>query len=321
MKGIDVMLDKQKEFKRLMEILVGEDLGDKLWDKHDLMKKDCQKWQRQTKDSMDRSLKVGPEKGFEPAPFYFSGGKDLAQLAVIGINPGDPLKKWKNMDANMTWQNLAEFCIPTEGIKTDEKKSDEEMDNAYLRLAKNAVESKFYRDVFMIHHALLGGNKKTYDKFSEMVNAYGGRDNIEKEFIKRLGEYPIFNGELIPYKSQKASIDWKKMMTDKNYHNYLNRLLDLVIDSTEKNAYIIFYGGRDNVRKLLSVAASDKFPSNIWRWYMLDNPADKDSKTDVYFAHWYDERVVILLPSRAHRVCYSIKKLKDKIDKYRLGEI
>lgn len=240
---------------------------------------------------------------------------------MIGLNPGKPVEAWrKNLD-NMTWQELAEFCIPTQGVKNDDDNSDEKNDNAYLRLAENAVESKFYRDTFMIHHALIGDNEDVYEKFSEVINEYGGRDNVEKEFINRLGEHPVFNGELIPYKSKNASIDWKMMMTDNNYHNYLNRLLDLVIDSTEKDAYIVFYGSRDNVRKLLSVVAGDKFPSNIWRWYMLDNPSNNENKTDVYFAHWYDERVVMLLPSRANRVCYTIKELKEKVEKFRLGKI
>lgn len=309
------MLNRQKEFKNLMEDLVGIELGDKLIDGMKKMEEDCQKWQKRKRiDSEKKRLKVEAGNALEPCPYCFSGGEELAKMAVIGINPGKPMKEWMNLDDNTTWKELIEFCVPSQGIKGN-------TNNVYYMLSKNKVASKFYKDIFLLHYALIGDNAKVYDNFKDLENAYGGSQNIEKEFIERLGDYPVLNSELIPYKSHQTDVDWKKMMIDDNYHNYLNRMLDFVRDSTKKDAYIIFYGKRYEVKELLSVVAGDKFPGNIWKEYMLNNPSKKLEKTKVFFAKWYDERVVILLPSRARKVCYNIIELAEKINKFRLCQI
>jgi len=298
----------EKKFKELMEILVGRPLGGKLSDEIGALQNDCLNWQKNP--SEDKRLVVAAKTGYEPCPFNYSGGSKLAKLAMIGINPGKPLEDWLPLDENTTWKKIAEFYAPSKGINNN--------DNAYYKISKGKIQSKFYKDTFLIHQALIIGGDKVYDDFDRAISSYGSEVNIEREFIEQFDKYPVFNSDLIPYKSKSAGIDWNAMKRSSKYRKYLNSLIELMLNKTDKGAYVIFYGARDDVRELLSIAAEDYFPSNIWRWYMLENPQNKDKKTDIYLAHWRDERIVALIPSRARTLIYNITELTAKIKEFRL---
>jgi len=301
----------QKKFKELMEILVGRPLGVKLSDEIGALQDDCLNWQKNP--SKDKRLVVAAETGYEPCPLNYSGGSNPAKMAMIGINPGKPMEEWMYMDDNTTWQEIAEFYAPLKGILANKN-------NAYYFLSKKSIKSDFYRDLLLIHQALLGNAEKIFDKFSDARDYYGV-DKIEEVFMEQLAKYPVLCSDIIPYKSVKADINYKEMMVNSHYRDYLNSMLELTIDSTEKNAYIVFYGNIKNVKGLLSKVASKYFPSNIWCEYMLGSPTNKEKKTSVYLAHWHDERIVALVPSRAQGSTYTIPELAEKINKFRSEKV
>ena len=54
---------------------------------------------------------------------------------------------------------------------------------------------------------------------------------------------------------------------------------------------------------------------------MLGSPTNKEKKTSVYLAHWHDERIVALVPSRAQGSTYTIPELAEKINKFRSEKV
>ena len=291
-----------------MEILVNKPLEYKLSDDINVLKDNCKKWEKNSSSEMHLLVDVKP--GCEPCPFCYSGGDKMAKMAMIGINPGAPVKNCQYIDENTTWQELAEFCAPSKGILNANN-------SVYHMLSKNAVESKFYKDLFLIHQALVGDRREVYDKFTDAVKAYGGRKEIEKSFIEQLAKYPVLNSDFIPYKSNKADcISIQKMIDDIYYRNYLHGLINLLLEFSSKDAYVVFYGHVYDVKKLLSKIAGDYFPENIWVGQMLGDKANSGEKENAYFARWNDERVVVLIPSRAYYQFYRMGELINKIREF-----
>lgn len=293
----------QDEFIKLLEIWAGDILDMKDDGVIGLLSKSCDKLNKNKKEKT--RLKVDLD-GNEPCPFGFSGGENnLAQMVLVGLNPGKPLS---NHPKFRDIQDVVKYCVPENEISKS--------DNMYKFLANRIKETKFYQDVFLIHHALFSG-ARVYDKFSDIEVKYKNRE-IEELFLERFEEYPVINAELIPYKSTEyGGID--ACLTNENYMLYIRRMLDMIIKSTNKNAYIIFYGEKNKVKKLLYKIDKDTF--SVWQEYMLEYQNSKNEGTcSVYFSQWEEERTVILLPSRSRRAWYTITELVKRLKEFRANQ-
>ena len=289
----------QDEFIKMLEIWAEDVLDIKGGDGLKLLNKRCDEI---NKNRMGKTCLKIDLNGNEPCPFGFSGGGNkLAKMAWVGLNPGKPLSNHPNFES---LDDVVKYCVPEEGIFKNE--------NLYKFLAKKIKETKFYQDVFLIHHALFVGNK-IFDKFSDIKNEYKNQ-KIEELILERFDKHPIINAELIPYKSiEYGGID--DCLENKNYILYIRRLLEMIIKSTEKDAYIVFYGDKNKVKKLLHKIDKDRF--SVWQECMLDyQNSEHEGTSSVYFSHWEEKRTIILLSSRSRRAWYTITELVKKLNNF-----
>ena len=304
-----------KLFKELLGKLAGRKMTGNLKGDIQTLKENCNAIQV----ALAPKLEVSLAEYKEPCPFCFSGGEGrLAEIVWFGLNPGAPLDVWKKFNEDDTWQDMAEFFAPPKGILHDEE-------NAYQYLVKNEMEGKklgnyYYRSVFLVHQALVGNPKASYESWEEACENNGETKDFADRFLPQLAEHPILNTDLIPYKSSKMNLNADELIDDGNYGEYFKGLLQLAKEKSSNDAYIIFYGGVSFVKKLIRKWAElDKV--KIWSRREIKRLQKKNKDTvDIFLTKWHENRTIILMPFRKQGRednIYSIKDLVEKIEDFR----
>lgn len=294
------MEDIRQEFVGMMNRLTKKNakLSDVVLTKD--LEKSCAEIQR----AIMPYLSVDIKKGYEPCPFYFSGSDKLAEMVFVGLNPGNPLKIWKQFSADSTWEELAEFCAPAKGILADE-------DNGYQYVAKNIDSNRYYQIVLLIHQALFGN--AVYDEWSQLQQKIG-KDNIGRFFLDCFSEHPILNADLLPYKSSSAAFSVAKLAQDEGGSAYMDGLVELIQSKSTKDAYVIFFGAPKAVMNILEKRLSSQLEKE-WEERTLCSLSGKKTFS-VFFNKW-KQRKLILSPFCGRRNgCYKVSELKKNVKQY-----
>ena len=307
--------DNQIKFKSLMERLVGDTLPDKISESMGCLQKSCEEIQAALPNGVE--LCVGIKNGYDASPFCFSGGEKLAELAFIGLNPGRPLSEWIKLTENTTWQELADFCAPAEGLK-------ESQYNAYQCLSKEGVKNHFYQNVFLTSYALLGDSGKIFDDIPTARKEIGNDKKFTEAFLHHFDKHPVLNCEMLPYKSVSMSYSSDKLVGDNKYMDYVRGMLELILAKTKDDAYVIFQGGVESVKEVLNKFTDMGLGENIWKeeefFSQSKNQKGERTKNKLFFAHWQGKRTIILTPVRKAQVGgykYSLTDLVTRLKEYR----
>ena len=312
--NVKVLLnDMHKFFKEMMEDLVGYPLGERVDEYMDKMQDNCQEIQKDLPKGVELCVKT--ETGYEPCPFCFSGGDNLAELVFVGLNPGSPLSEWFRLDENTTWHELAEFCAPAQGII-------ESKYNAYRCLARDGVKNSYYQNVFLTSIALLGDTNNILENMTAGRKAIGNDEKFTEAFLNHFDKHPILNCEMIPYKSVEMKFNVNKLKEKEKYKDYIRRMLELILCKTVDDAYILFQGGTSEVKKILSEIDELGLGNKIWKgkeFSAYTKEGKKGNECKVYFAKWKGSRTVILAPVRrkTHEGGYAYR-LSDLVNELKI---
>ena len=258
----------------------------------DKMQDNCQEIQKDLPKGVELCVKT--ETGYEPCPFCFSGGDNLAELVFVGLNPGSSLSEWFRLDENTTWHELAEFCAPPQGII-------ESKYNAYRCLARDGVKNSYYQNVFLTSLALLGDTNNILENMTAGRKEIGNDEKFTESFLNHFAKHPILNCEMIPYKSAGMKFSANKLKEEKRYRDYVCRMLAFILCKTVDDAYILFQGGTSEVKKILSENNGFGLGNSIWKeeeFSAYNKDGIKGKKCKIYFAKWKGNRTVILAPVR-----------------------
>ena len=235
-------MNRQKVFLEMMETLIGKQINfeDIIGQSKDALEENCAKLSSEVGNPFEVNLD-GEAK--EPCPFCCSSMDKPFDLVWVGLNPGKPLKSCEGLFSwqNTTWQELVDFCVPTSDIRENEK-------NIYHHLK----DSEYYKFLLRMHTALT--TDKIYNTWDELKNNHA---DVEKFFVEHFAKYSILNADLVPYKSNTTTFNAKKLLDDESYGNYFRKLIQFIEQETKPDAWIIFYGARPEVQKLLNKFAPD----------------------------------------------------------------
>lgn len=241
-------MNRQKKFVEMIETLTGKpiSLEDKIGQSKAELEASCVKLTAKT----GTNFKVNIEEGCEPCPFYCSSIDKPFDFVFIGLNPGKVLDSWEDLNFHWqktTWQELTDFCIPTDIRATK---------NGYqlIKLGKKkkngkrakGPESPFWKFFLRLHIALT--TNEIFNTWGELKKSH---KDVEKFFIDHIAAHSFLNADLIPYKSYKTSFAAGKLVSDTSYGKYFQKLIDFIETESKLDAWIIFYGARDEVHKLL----------------------------------------------------------------------
>lgn len=281
-------MNRQEFFVELMSTLIGKQIS--LSDKIALTKAELEMNCAKVSDEIGSPLEVNMDEGTEPCPFYCSSIDKPFDFVWVGINPGGVLKAWKKLNfswENTTWQELADFCVPTDDIRANEK-------NGYQFL-KEDVESEYYKFFLRFHLALIDG--EIFNNWTDLKERHA---DVEQLFIERVAKYSILNADLIPYKYRSISFKaTKKLRNDANYENYFRRLIQFIEAETSPDAWIVFYGAPTEVGKLFKKFAPDwKVPKRKDFFRVVVPKKDGTDCQPRYFCTFtHGQRKIFLSPS------------------------
>lgn len=229
-----------------MEALIGKsiNLGDPIGQNKAELEASCKK----LSEEIDTPFIVNPNEGNEPCPFYCSSINKPFGFVFVGINPGKVLEEQENSHLfsweNTTWQELANFCVPTD-IRSEM--------NGYQLVKKNNVESPFWKFFLRFHIALTGG--EIFNTWNDLESRHA---NTEEFFIEHVERYSILNADLIPYKYRETpKFKTTNLLKDPNYEKYFCQLIQFIEAETKPDAWIVFFGKPNVVQKLLQKFSPD----------------------------------------------------------------
>ena len=238
-------MSRQKIFVELMATLIDKqiNLNDKILLSRTELESNCDK----LSDEIGTRLAVDMNSGYEPCPFCCSHIDEPFDFVWVGINPGGVLNSWQDLNFSWqtTWQELTDFCVPRGEIRTDEK-------NCWQYLKRGNVESNYYRFFLRVLTALTTG--EIYNKRGDLRKNYA---DVENFFIERFAQHSILNADLVPYKSTNIDFTAKNLLNDASYKNYFRRLIRFIEEESKPDAWIIFFGAREDVWQLLHEVAPD----------------------------------------------------------------
>lgn len=262
----------------LMELLLGTDIdASEPASKYDReLQSSCSFFNEAVSDDSSNASKkvfsVGlnkdyPGKFLEPCPIFYTGGlKEPFRVVFIGLNPH---REPPYLSANTTWQYLSNYhCTTSESIMVESN---------YKRIADTLLKYNEYFDpVFRIHQLLC--HKTTYNRWTDI------QDIISKEyFLKEINKFPIANIELIPYKSEKYSLNSekaKKIERDEKYIRYLDFVFNFIDENTNNDSWIIFLGDTPKVKRILYGFKNKKnsiCPADVNKEFTQYEHAEKNS--------------------------------------------
>ena len=275
-------MNRQKKFVEMMEALIGKsiNLRDPIGQNKAELETSCKK----LSDEIGTPFIVNPDEGNEPCPFYCSSIDKPFDFVFVGINPGKVLEEQENSHLfsweNTTWQELANFCVPTD-IRSEM--------NGYQLVKKNNVESPFWKFFLRFHVALTGG--EVFNTWTELKNHHA---NPEKFFIEHVASHSILNADLIPYK-YRETFEFKttNLLKDPNYEKYFCQLIQFIETESATDAWIVFYGKSDVVQELLKNFAPDW---NVPQEANLHIKPEPNGKTNHFYIFNREQRKILLSP-------------------------
>lgn len=237
-------MNRQKIFVEMMAALIGKpiSLEEKIGQSKAELETSCKK----LSDEIGTPFEVDM-KGNEPCPFYCSSIDKPIDFVFVGINPGKVLEYWPTDFSwqSTTWQELVDFCVPTTDIRLHEK-------NGYQFLKENNVENPYYKFFLRLHLALTTDKIYTWD---ELKNKHA---DVKSFFIEHIATHSILNADLVPYKyKENSGFNVTKLLNDANYAEYFRQLIRFIETETSPDAWIIFYGRHNEVKRLLNKFAPD----------------------------------------------------------------
>ena len=275
-------MNRQKKFVEMMEALIGKsiNLGDPIGQNKAELEESCKK----LSDEIGTPFVVNPNEGNEPCPFYCSSIDKPFDFVFIGMNPGKVLEAQKELNLfsweNTTWQEIAEFCVPTDIYG--------EM-NGYQLMKKNNVESPFWKFFLRFHVALTGG--EIFNTWDDLESRHA---DTEEFFIEHIASHSILNADLIPYKFRKTKeFDVTKILDDASYGEYFRRLVNFIETESAPNAWIVFYATTNAVKNLFDRFAPDW---NVPPKANLDLKPEPNRKTNHFYIFNRGQRKILLSP-------------------------
>ena len=249
-------MNRQKKFVEMMETLIGKsiNLGDPIGQNKVELEASCAK----LKDELGTEFVVNPNEDNEPCPFFCSSIDKPFDFVFVGMNPGKVLEAQKKLHLfsweNTTWQELAEFCVPTDIrdgmngyqlVKLGKKKKD--------GTSEKGPESEFWKFFLRFHVALTGG--EIFNTWDDLESHHA---DTEEFFIEHVARYSVLNADLVPYKFHKTKgFDVTKLLDDASYGKYFRRLVNFIETESAPNAWIVFYATTGAVKNLFDCFAPD----------------------------------------------------------------
>lgn len=285
-------MNRQKKFVEMMEALIGKsiNLGDPIGQNKVELEASCAK----LKDELGTEFVVNPNEGNEPCPFYCSSIDKPFDFVFIGMNPGKVLEAQKKLNLfsweNTTWQELADFCVPTDIHGKM---------NGYQLVKKNNVDSDYYKFFLRLHLALTGG--EVFNTWSELKNRHA---NPEKFFIEHIASHSILNADLVPYKYKETpKFKITNLLKDPNYEKYFRQLIQFIEEETKPDAWIIFFGktgySDKGTRDLLEKFAPHWNTPKKDEWipiYGINKSGEKSKKPNYFYFFHKDKQKILLSP-------------------------
>lgn len=310
----------------------------------------CEKFEKELKYLIDKNkyeLHVGSEKNgcfLEPCPIMHTLGEDLEgkskvfDLIWIGLNPHYELAYLPN---DWKWEEFSDFQMPKlkEGVPiSDNLNILKNGKNIYHRVTGELQGSQnqdgwspYYQWLFRFWYALCYERYfKNWEEFkadikkqkkTEGKENYSMQDAFFEEFFVN---HRMANLELIPFKSKEVLVVSPSCENEelrKKYDSYQKHLIKFITQYAKEDAWIIFYGKTDVVKKELK--KNDIFPSATLAAF------DKDYKlklngNNIYSFLW-ENRKVLLFPMihgrpQQHRDSFALKndligKIKTNLKK------
>ena len=294
-------MNRQKKFVEMMEALIGKsiNLGDPIGQNKAELEASCKK----LSDEIGTPFVINPNEGNEPCPFYCSNIDKPFDFVFVGINPGKVLEAQKDAQKesnlfsweNTTWQELADFCVPTD-IRSEM--------NGYQLVKKNNVDSKFWKFFLRLHVALTGG--EVFNTWNDLESRHA---NTEEFFIEHVERYSILNADLIPYK-YRETLEFKttNLLKDPNYEKYFCQLIQFIETESAPDAWVVFYGKTPVVQKLLQKFASDW---NVPQEANLHIKPEPNGKTNHFYIFNRGQRKILLSPFLTGKIPQPMSKHID----------
>lgn len=262
-----------------METLIGKPIN--LSDTIALSKSELEASCKKLSAEIGTTFEVNMDEGREPCPFFCSSIDKPFDFVFVGLNPGKPLKALEGLFSwqHTTWQELVDFCVPTD-IRGEK--------NGYQFLKANNVESDYYQFFLRLHVALTTG--EIFNTWDDLKKRHA---DVEKFFIEHIATHSILNADLVPYKSDKTpKFNATGLLDDTSYVNYFRQLIQFIETESTPDAWIVFYGGREEIKNLLnSFAPSWQVPTKTLRLR-----ADETKNYSYFYLFAEGKRKILLLP-------------------------
>lgn len=291
-----------KEFVMQMGKIMGKQnmqLSDIMSQHKKDLENDCEKIQ----EKVIAQMCVDISNGYEPCPLCCSNREKKAEIIWIGLNPGGRLKKYMEFPWEIAkWQDIVDYYMP-ENLFDDKK-------NIYNDLlSDNNLTNSYYRFILQLYLAILDVKKynvESWEKLKEICRING--TTTGDLFKNIIYNHPLINAELLPYKSGSIKFSSKKLLGDRDYENYFKGILKIIEGYSKEDAFVFFYGARDEVIKLIKRFAPEWSPNeNQSIEFTLYK---RQYKVYVYKK---DNRKIILLPFFRTN-SFDVRKLVDMIN-------
>ena len=291
-----------KEFVRQMGNIMGKknmDLNDNMSIHKIDLEENCEKIQ----NKIIHNMCVDISKGYEPCHLCCSNRNKKAEMVWIGLNPGKRLKKYLKLPwESAKWQDIADYCMPENLL--DNKK------NVYDDLLNGKeLTNSYYIFLLRLYLAILDVKKYNVKSWDELKTVCQKNSITTGDLFKEIMyNHPVINAELVPYKSNGISFSSEKLIEDEQYGNYFNGILKIIEEYSNDDAYVIFYGVRDEVIKLMKKFALEWVPNKE----EINDFTLSDRKFKMYVYKRGNRKIILLPFFRING--FDVRELVDKIN-------
>ena len=265
---------------------------------------------------MNKFLRCGMQmdvsEGYEPLPFYCSRRDKKANMVWVGLNPGKRLKKHLRIDGDTaTWQNVVDYCIPKDLMNGK---------NVYNDLLNGGnLTNNYFIFMLRVYMALIGVSEYTGGTWENVKEKCAANNISTGELFKKIiYDYPIINAELVPYKSPGISFSSKVLINKDEYCEYFKGILKIIAKYSNDDAWVIFYGAREDIIRLFQKNAPDWNIDNR----VVEHFKPKDSSFKIYVFEKGDRKIVLLPFFRINGfdIIPLVDRIKEALVKYEQKE-